>query len=257
MATRLFIFWGLFIGLGLLQLVRPGKPFYKGRSRVFVSNLLLVIFNNIVLFILPIIPMSTATYAEGKSMGLLHLIALPSWSEVVIGLLLLDMIIYWQHRIFHQSNFLWRFHRMHHMDPLLDVSSGLRFHPIEIIISNFIKVIAVVLLGINVSTVIIFEIALNGFAMFNHSNLGLSIGLEKFLKPLAITPAKHNIHHSILRWETNSNYGFSVPWWDMIFGSYKASGTKSMAEMKLGIPGNYAPELVEFPKMLLVPFVKL
>ena len=201
--------------------------------------------------------MTTASYAEGKSIGLLHLISLPSWIEVVIGVLLLDMLIYWQHRIFHQSDFLWRFHRMHHMDPLLDVSSGLRFHPIEIIISNFIKVIAVLLLGINVSTVIIFEIALNGFAMFNHSNLGLSATLEKFLSPLVITPAKHNIHHSIIRNETNSNYGFSVPWWDMIFASYKKSGTKTMAEMTIGIPGDYDQQLVEFPKMLIVPFIKL
>lgn len=255
MALRLGIFWGLMLLFGGLQWIIPSRPIYKGRVKVMISNLLLVGVNNLMILIIPVIPLGAAAVATERGFGLLQWVALPKGVSLVIGFLLLDVVIYWQHRLFHHQDLLWRLHRMHHYDPMLDVTSGLRFHPLEIFISNFIKVIAILLFGVNALTVLIFEISLNGLAMFNHADIRLSEGVERWVSYLLITPAKHTIHHSIKRNEVNSNYGFSVPWWDMLFGSYIKNGTLPQAEIHIGILDTPDAKYITFPGMLIEPFL--
>jgi len=150
----------------------------------------------------------------------LNLIALPNWVTIIIAIMILDMMIYWQHVAFHRVPIFWRLHKVHHADRDLDASSGLRFHPVEIILSMAYKMVIVVCLGAPVMAVIIFEILLNGCAIFNHANVRLPKWLERPLRQILVTPALHRIHHSVIECETNSNYGFSVIWWDKIFRSY-------------------------------------
>lgn len=254
MGIRVSIFLGLFIVLGGLQWMIPGEPFKKGRIRVMVSNGLVVLVNNAVLLLMPLIPLTTAQLARSKGYGFMPLFQLPMWLDIVLCLLILDLIIYWQHRLFHQFSPLWRLHRMHHMEPLLDVTSGFRFHPLEIVISNFIKVAAILMVGVSPVAVLIFEVWLSSLAMFNHANIDLPKPLESLLTYVVFTPLKHNVHHSLKLAELSSNYGFSVPWWDMIFGTYKTEGSRTIAEIKIGMPGGVSKKDLEFPGMLWTPF---
>ncbi len=171
---------GALLVFTVLQWVIPSRRFEKDRWQYMLSNLGIVVFNNIVIGFIPLIPFQMAVLAEKNGYGLLSYVSMPGWMVIVIGLLLLDIVIYFQHRLFHQVGFLWRLHSMHHIDPMLDTTSGLRFHPVEIIISNFIKVGTILILGIAPLTVMIFEIALNFLSMFNHSNLRLHPRFERF-----------------------------------------------------------------------------
>jgi len=180
---------------------------------------------------------------------------LPNWLTVIVCLVILDIVIYWQHRLFHQVPFLWRLHRVHHADAHVDTSTGLRFHPLEIVLSIIIKLIVVTFLGIPAIAVLIFEIALNGLAIFNHANIRLPQWVEKPLRMILMTQILHRIHHSQVVKETNSNYGFSVIWWDKLFGSYTSEANKSDKELDIG--------LIEYPdekqnasllSLLIMPF---
>lgn len=256
MNVRSIIFVSLLSLFVLLQLIVPSRKPYKGRIIHMFSNLGLVGINNIVLFFIPIIPFTVGEYVTTNGIGLFNYISLPVWLTIVIQVLLLDMIIYFQHRIFHKVDWLWALHSVHHIDPMLDVTSGLRFHPIEIIISNFIKVLFVFILGVNPLSVLIFEVSLNGFAMFNHSNLELPTWLERIVSKVLITPALHTIHHSKIRKETNSNYGFSIILWDVLFKSFIKNGKYTMKNINIGVVG--MPEVMKtgFPYYLYYPFKK-
>lgn len=256
MTVRSIIFAGLLILFLILQLVIPSRKPYKGRFVHMASNLGLVGINNIVLFFIPLIPLTVAQFTESNNIGLFHLVEFPLWMIIVVQVLLLDMIIYFQHRVFHKVGWLWALHSVHHIDPMLDVTSGLRFHPFEIIISNFIKVFFVFILGINPLSVLIFEISLNGFAMFNHSNLKLPDWLESIVSKVLITPALHTIHHSKVRRETNSNYGFSIILWDVIFKSFIKNGKYKMANINIGVVGMPEVKKTGFPYYLTYPFKK-
>lgn len=238
-----------------LQFMMPSRPFTRDRWKFTLSNLLVVAFNNILLSFVPLIPYSAALMVHEK-FGLFNLIRLPFLVELMVCLLLLDLIIYFQHRLFHHVNILWRFHAMHHIDPMLDASSGLRFHPFEILISNLIKIFAIIIFGIAPLSVLVFEIVLNLLAMFNHSNIGLPESLEKKLSKVLITPSLHTIHHSIDPYESRSNYGFSVPWWDMVFKSFKESASLSQNQIHIGIKNMPDKTFQLFPKMLIYPFIK-
>ena len=256
MESRSLIFVSLLLIFLILQLVIPSRKPYKGRSLHMASNLSLVAINNSVLFFIPLIPLSISKYVMDQQIGLFNIVSLPFWLIIIIQILLLDMIIYFQHRIFHKVNWLWALHSVHHIDPMLDVTSGLRFHPIEIVISNFIKVIFVFVLGINPLSVLIFEVSLNGFAMFNHSNLKLPVGIENIVSKVFITPAIHTIHHSKIQKETNSNYGSSIIIWDILFKSLIKHGRYSMENINIGVVG--MPEIMKtgFPYYLSYPFKK-
>jgi len=181
---------------------------------------LVVIDTLAIRFLFPIVAVGAAIWAQDKGWGALNILAIPNWAAILLAVVILDMMIYWQHVAFHRIPVLWRLHKVHHADRDLDASSGLRFHPVEIVISMAYKMVIVVGLGAPVMAVIIFEILLNGCAIFNHANLRLPRWIERPLRQIIVTPALHRIHHSVIERETNSNYGFSVIWWDKIFRSY-------------------------------------
>lgn len=260
-------FLGGFILFSLLQWVIPSRKFEKNRWHFMASNLGVVGVNNLIIALLPLIPYQTAVIANENGIGLFNLpnkLGLLGSLDggvlfiffIAIEIAILDIVIYFQHRMFHHFDFFWRFHAMHHIDPMLDTTSGLRFHPIEIVISNFIKVGFILIMGINPLAVVIFEIVLNFLAMFNHSNLYLPKWLEGPISIILITPALHTIHHSKKRIETNSNYGFSVPWWDKLFGTFTAEATKKQEDIDIGTVPMPKQSLILFPGMLIYPFKK-
>lgn len=253
-----------FVGMLVLSLVAqklwPSRAMDHRRWQFMASNVGIVLFNNLVIGLLPIIPYQMAVVVKEQSWGLLNAINDDSpvilVIKVLMGIVLLDLVIYFQHRFFHTVDFLWRLHSMHHVDPMLDVTSGLRFHPLEIVISNFIKVGAIVLIGIMPLAVVIFEIGLNLFAMFNHSNIAIPPKAETIISKLLITPALHTIHHSKIWKETNANFGFSVPWWDQLFGTFIAKGKYDQRDIRIGTVPMPPRKWQLFPGMLLQPFMK-
>lgn len=230
---RLSVFLGVLIIMGVLEALFPARDRVQGRGRRWLTNLGLVIIDTLAIRLLfPIIAVGAALWAQGQGWGLLNLILLPDWAAVLIAIIILDMMIYWQHVAFHRIPLLWRLHKVHHADRDLDASSGLRFHPVEIVISMLYKMIVVALLGAPVLAVIIFEILLNACALFNHANLRLPRWIERPLRLVMVTPALHRIHHSVIERETNTNFGFSVIWWDKLFKSYT---DKPKGELTLGL----------------------
>lgn len=236
-------------------IMKENTPTQKMR---WVGNFGLIILSGLFArLIVPIGLVGFAAYGTEQQWGLFHQFTFPSWLSIIVCLLLLDMLIYWQHRLFHKVPLLWRLHKVHHADPLVDSSTGLRFHPIEIVASIFIKILAIFLLGVPVMSVILFEILLNGFALFNHANIRLPKKAEKWTRKILVTQVLHRIHHSQRMSESNSNFGFSVIWWDKIFGSYADSASKSDANIDIG--------LIEYPNaqqnahlwgLLTMPFRK-
>jgi len=251
----------------LLQWKIPSRKVTKDRWKFTFSNLAIVLFNNIVISLLPLIPYQTAVFASDNNYGLINFLLnnYPNLKEIplvitlftIISIIILDITIYFQHRLFHKNKFLWKLHSMHHIDPMLDVTSGLRFHPLEILISNFIKVFIVLIFGIPPIAVLIFEIALNSLAMFNHSNININPKIEIVLNKILITPALHTIHHSKIFTETNSNYGFSVPWWDKLFHTFKANGKYQQKDIHIGTLPMPDEKYQLFPKMLIQPFINV
>jgi len=195
-----------------------------------------------------------AVWAAQNGYGVFNLLMLPKWLEIVATLLLLDFAIYLQHLVFHKINWLWRIHRVHHSDIGFDCSTAVRFHFIEIIISTVYKMFLAVLVGAPALAVVLFEILLNGFALFNHSNIHFPSKLDKWLRYVVITPDMHRIHHSA-RWdETNSNYGFSVPFWDRLCGTYVQNPALGQNNMQIGLPDQQNAKPVGLIKLLLMPF---
>jgi sterol desaturase/sphingolipid hydroxylase (fatty acid hydroxylase superfamily) len=174
-------------------------------------------------------------YTTEQQWGILPYIGLPHWAKIAISLLLLDLLIYWQHRLFHRIPLLWRLHKVHHADCHIDSSTALRFHPFEIIISLGIKALAIMLLGIPAEAVILFEILLNGFAIFNHANIRLPEKLEKAARYVVVTQTLHRIHHSQIMAESNTNFGFSIIWWDRLFGTYTCYASKPDNQIDIGL----------------------
>ena len=230
---RLSIFLGVLIAMSALEALFPARDRVQGRGRRWLTNLGLVIIDTLAIRLLfPIIAVGAALWAQTQGWGILNFISLPGWAAIIIAVIILDMMIYWQHVAFHRIPMLWRLHKVHHADRDLDASSGLRFHPVEIVISMLYKMMVVVVLGAPVLAVIIFEILLNACALFNHANVRLPRWVERPLRLVMVTPALHRIHHSVIERETNTNFGFSVIWWDKIFKSYT---DKPKGELTLGL----------------------
>jgi sterol desaturase/sphingolipid hydroxylase (fatty acid hydroxylase superfamily) len=233
---RLSIFFIILLLMLILESYFPARKSKLKKPVRWLGNYLLLILSSVVARLL--IPMGVAgiaLFASTQGIGLFNLLNLPNWISITCSILLLDLMIYWQHRVFHLVPMLWRFHKVHHADSHIDASTGLRFHPIEIALSILLKALAVLILGVPATAVIIFEVALNGFALFNHANIRLPRWLERPLRTVLITQVLHRIHHSQVVNETNSNYGFSVSWWDRIFGSYKSQAKKSDEDLDIGL----------------------
>ena len=204
--------------------------------------------------VMPIAGVAGAQIAQQNGWGLFNIITLPSLLSIFLFLLIFDLAIYFQHRLFHSLPWLWRLHRMHHSDLDYDITTGSRFHPGSIFMSGLIKLALVMLLGAPVIAIVIAEILLNGTSMFNHSNIRLPIKFEKKLRWFIVTPDMHRVHHSIDEHEHNCNFGFNFPWWDRLFGSYLAAPKMSQTQMTLGLKGFQEASQNKLLAMLLQPF---
>ena len=255
---RLGFFFGILIVMAIWEVISPRRELSIDKSTRWLSNLGIVVLNTIVLRLLfPAAAVGVALYASKKGYGLFNTIELPFTLVIILSVLLMDMLIYWQHRIFHSVPLFWRIHRMHHADQDIDVTTGSRFHPVEIVLSMLIKFAAVLLLGIPIVAIIIFEIVLNLTAMFNHSNVNLPLSLDKVIRKLIVTPDMHRVHHSVIAKETNSNFGFNLSIWDKLFGSYIAQPSEGHLAMTIGL-NEYRDSRVSqrIDEMLLIPFKK-
>src|SRR6516164_1378668 len=219
------------------------------------SNLAIVALNIVLLrILLPATAVSLALLAAQRGWGLLNNLRLPWWSTVVVSVVLLDLAIYLQHVMFHAVPALWRLHRMHHADLDIDVTTGARFHPIEIILSMLIKFGVVAALGASAVGVLIFEVLLNATSMFNHGNVHIPVGLDRWVRWFVVTPDMHRVHHSILVGETNSNFGFNLPWWDRLLGTYRDQPAAGHQGMTIGIEQFRDGRELWLDRMLLQPF---
>ncbi len=252
---RLSIFLGVLVLMALWELAAPRRALSQSKPYRWFGNLGVVVLNTLVVrLVFPILAVGTAYWAEQRGLGLFNILALPGWFEVAVAAALLDMIVYWQHRLFHRIPLFWRLHRMHHADPDYDVTTALRFHPLEIVLSMGIKLAAVLILGPAALAVLIFEVLLNGTAMFNHGNVRLPLALDRWLRLVVVTPDMHRVHHSVEAAEYNRNFGFNLPWWDRLFGSYKAQPALGHREMQIGLPGFGGRVCANLVWMLVLPF---
>jgi sterol desaturase/sphingolipid hydroxylase (fatty acid hydroxylase superfamily) len=201
----------------------------------------------------PTAAVGVALAGEARGWGLLNTTALPAWLEVAAAVVVLDLAIYFQHVLFHAVPLLWRLHRMHHADLEFDVTTGLRFHPVEVVLSMVIKVGVVAALGAPAVAVLVFEVLLNATSMFNHGNIRLPADVERVLRWLVVTPDMHRVHHSIDMRETNSNFGFNLPWWDRLFGTYRPEPAAGHEGMTLGVKEFRDPAGLRLDRMLSQP----
>ena len=236
------------------ELLAPRRQLTVGRSRRWPSNVGVVVIDALLLrIIFPTAAVGLALIAETQGWGLLNLVAAPRWLAIVIAIIVLDLVIFSQHVLFHAVPSLWRLHRMHHADLDIDVTTGIRFHPLEILLSMVIKLGAVVVIGAPALGVMIFEVLLNATSMFNHGNVRLPTGVDRWLRRILVTPDMHRVHHSIVRQETNSNFGFNLPWWDHLFGTYRAQPVAGHGAMTIGLPVFRDSTELRLDRMLLQP----
>jgi len=255
---RISISLGIFLLMVSWEYFSPRRNLSLTRKQRWPVNLGLALLNMAVIrFTVGGIAYLSAIDAVNNQWGLLNLFVLPQWLAIVLTLLVLDAVIYFQHRIAHRWKWLWRLHQVHHTDLDFDASTAVRFHPLEIMFSLLVKVACVYALGANPLAVIVFEILLNGSATFNHSNIKLPLKLDNILRWLIVTPDMHRIHHSCLLKERDSNYGFSVSIWDRLFNSYTANPQQSQEQFPIGLDQYREAEQVGFVKSLLLPFKAL
>lgn len=232
---RVGFFFGIFVMIALWEAVAARRKLGVPKAHRWASNLGIVFLNTILVYwLLPVTAVGLASLSQERSWGLLNNFSLPAAPALILGIIAMDLAIYLQHVMFHAVPILWRLHRVHHVDLDFDVTTGLRFHPLEIVLSMLIKLAVVVMLGPSPMAVIIFEILLNGTSMFNHGNIAIPQNLDRTLRLFVVTPDMHRVHHSILIWETNSNFGFNLPWWDRLFGTYRSQPSAGHEGMTIG-----------------------
>lgn len=252
---RVSAFTGMLCLMALLEAASPRRRREVSRLIRWTNNLALVVLDNFILrLVFPMLAVSMALIAAERGWGLFNIIGLPAWLAGLAAIVLLDLAVYAQHVMFHATPALWRLHRMHHADLDFDVTTALRFHPLEIILSMLIKLAVVVLLGAPAIAVMIFEVLLNATAMFNHANLRLPAAVDRTLGFFIVTPDMHRVHHSIRREETNSNYGFNLPVWDRLFGTYRAEPRDGHEGMTIGIEEFRSHRDLWLDRLLMQPF---
>ena len=258
LATEPMIRIGLFAGvLGVLALWEAAAP--RRRREIprlirWTNNLGVVVLNTVLVRLaLPLAAGGMAVLAAERGWGLLNVFELPFWLAFILSVLALDLAIYMQHVMFHAAPALWRLHRMHHADLEFDVSTGLRFHPIEILLSTGVKLAAIVVLGPPAIAVLVFEVLLNATSMFNHANIRIPGRVDRILRLFVVTPDMHRVHHSVLPNETYSNFGFSLPWWDRLLGTYRPQPREGHKGMTIGIEQFRTPRDLWLDRMLVQP----
>jgi sterol desaturase/sphingolipid hydroxylase (fatty acid hydroxylase superfamily) len=254
-AIRLGIFLGVLVAVATWEALDPRRARSFSRWRRWPSNFGIVALNTVVVKLLfPAAAVGMAWYAQEHGWGLFNAVQVPAALAVILCVVALDFFIYLQHVMFHAVPALWRLHRMHHTDLDFDVTTGARFHPIEIVLSMLIKLAAVVVLGAPPVAVVIFEVILNATAMFNHGNLRLPLAVDRVLRLFVVTPDMHRVHHSVVAAETNSNFGFNLPWWDRLLGTYRAQPAAGHEAMTIGIEDFREAGDLRLDRMLTQPF---
>ena len=253
---RLGFFFGILVIMFLWELIAPRRPLITSKVKRWFSNLGLVLIGSIVVrLVFPTALVGVSLLVQQRMWGLFNQFELPGLLKIIFSVLILDLAIYLQHIMFHVVPLFWRLHMVHHTDMDFDVTTGVRFHPIEILLSLGIKMIVVVLIGPPPIAVVIFEILLNGTSMFNHGNARYSQTIDSILRLLVVTPEMHRVHHSTIRWESNSNLGFNFPWWDRLFGTYRPQPVQGHLEMTIGLDQYKEPRKLTLPWLLVLPFI--
>jgi len=255
-AIRLGFFVGVFALVALAEVLLPRRKRVLSRTLRWTSNLGLVLLNTLLLRLLfPAAAVGVAAFCAAKGWGLLNHFALPFWLAVPLAVIAMDFVIWLQHVMVHAVPLLWRLHQVHHADPEYDLTTGARFHPIEIVLSMLIKFATISVLGAPVLAVVMFEVLLNATAMFNHGNIRLNPQLDAALRWFLVTPDMHRVHHSVEDDECNSNFGFNLTWWDRLLGTYRAQARAPQETMAIGLRGHSNPlEVARLDGMLLMPF---
>ena len=255
-AIRMGVFFGILGLMALWEILAPRRALTVSKAVRWVNNLGIVFFNSfLVWLIFPVLAVGMASFASNQGWGIFNYFELPFWFVVIASVVIMDFVIYLQHVMVHAVPALWRLHRVHHADLDFDVTTGARFHPLEIILSMLIKFATIAVFGPPVLAVVIFEVVLNGTAMFNHSNVRLPLGIDRVLRWLVVTPDMHRVHHSVEDDEANSNFGFNLPWWDRLFGTYRDQPRAGHEGMTIGIHKyREVKQAAWLPGMLLLPF---
>ena len=253
---RLSGFGVVFLAVALVERWAPRRQAGTATAPRWIANLGLVMVDSLMLRLLSAASaVGTALAVEAQGWGMFnHLLRTPPWLEGLVAVVLLDFAIYLQHVLFHAVPLLWRFHRVHHSDRDFDVTTGVRFHPVEILLSLIYKMGVVAALGLPVIAVLVFEIILNATSLFNHGNVFLPVGVDRVLRWFLVTPDMHRVHHSPLPVETNSNFGFNLPWWDRLFGTYRAQPAAGHTAMAIGLDDVHQPDRWPLLGLLAMPF---
>lgn len=252
---RLAAFALIFAAVATAEALAPWRRGPLGRRRRWPGNLgVLAVSAGLARVVFPVTVVGVAMIAEARGLGLFNAVGAPAWLAVPLSVVLLDLAIYAQHVVFHRVPALWRLHRMHHADTEFDATTGLRFHPVEILLSLGIKAAVVVALGAPPAAVLVFEILLNATSIFSHGNIALPRRIDAPLRMLLVTPDMHRVHHSALRAETDSNFGFCLPWWDRIFGTYRAAPAAGRDGVTIGLGAFRDPAEQRLVRLLTQPF---
>jgi sterol desaturase/sphingolipid hydroxylase (fatty acid hydroxylase superfamily) len=251
-SLRLGAFCAVFAAMALWEVAAPRRTLVESRRRRWPANLGLVVLSTLVVRLtVGSAAFAAAVFAADRGVGLLHWIALPPWVAWAVTLLGLDFAIYLQHVAFHAVPVLWRLHRVHHADVGFDTTTGLRFHPLEVLLSLGIKAGVVMILGADPWAVVAFEIVLNASSLFEHGNVAIPESLDRRLRWLIVTPDMHRIHHSRRVVETNSNFGFASSWWDRLCGTYRPEPAQGQLGLEIGLDD--FPRHLDLGQLLLLP----
>ena len=255
-AIRLVFFLGVFALVALWEVLLPRRVLTLSRALRWTSNLALFALNTVLVRLLfPLAAVGMAAFGAANGWGLLNFFEVPFLVAVPVAVIALDLVIWLQHVMVHAVPALWRLHRVHHADLDYDLTTGSRFHPVEIVLSMLVKFATIAVLGPSVLAVVIFEVLLSATAMFNHGNIRLPAAMDRVLRWFVVTPDMHRVHHSVEDDETNSNFGFNLPWWDRLFGTYRDQPRAGHDAIVIGIHGHADPrEVARLDGMLLMPF---
>jgi len=254
-SIRLGFFFGVLIIMASWEVVSPRRVLKTAKAMRWFSNLSITFLDSfLVRLVFPLVAFDMARLSAERGWGILNNIAIPELLAGVISVMILDLLIYAQHAAFHHMPLFWRLHKMHHTDLDIDVTTGARFHPVEIILSVGIKIVSVIIIGAPPWSVLVFEVLLNATSMFNHSNVYLPLPMDRILRLFVVTPDMHRVHHSVIIKEYNSNFGFNLPWWDRIFKTYRAQPEKGHTEMNIGLANYRDVKKLTLPWLLAIPF---
>jgi sterol desaturase/sphingolipid hydroxylase (fatty acid hydroxylase superfamily) len=253
---RLACFLGGLAAMAVWETIAPRRRRIAPRTLRWLSNIAIVILGTVLVrLIFPVLAVGLALLAEARGWGFLNAFEIPLWLALIASVLVLDLAIYLQHVTFHAVPILWRLHMVHHADRDFDVTTGVRFHPLEIVVSMVIKLAVIAALGPPAVAVVVFEVVLSATSLFNHGNVRMPAGLDRVLRRVVVTPEMHRVHHSVRAHETNSNFGFNLPWWDRLFGTYRAQPEQGHQDMTVGLDQfqSRGPENLWW--MLALPFL--